>query len=116
MIAVGTILHETYRVEEQIGRGAMGVVYRVSHLRVPRAFAVKVLQPSVRDVDTSFMRFRREAEISSRLGHPNIVDVLDFNSTADGQAYFVMELLEGHDLATELQQQRRPRRRARCSC
>src|SRR5262249_29443103 len=54
------------------------------------------------DVERSFSRFRREAEISSRLGHPHIVEVFDFNRTDDGQAYFVMELLEGRDLAAEL--------------
>src|SRR5262249_35665390 len=54
------------------------------------------------DDDRSFARFKREAEISSRLGHPNIVEVFDFNRTDDGQAYFVMELLEGRDLAVEL--------------
>jgi eukaryotic-like serine/threonine-protein kinase len=98
----GTILHETYRIEGELGRGAMGVVYRASHLRVPRQFAIKVLSASIRDVERSFSRFRREAEISSRLGHPHIVEVFDFNRTDDGQAYFVMELLEGRNLAAEL--------------
>jgi serine/threonine-protein kinase len=107
VIAVGTVLHDTYRVEGQIGRGAMGVVFRVSHMRLPRDFAVKVLGSHIRDDDTAFSRFRREAEISSRLGHPNIVEVFDFNRTEDGQAYFVMELLDGHDLATELKQKSR---------
>jgi serine/threonine-protein kinase len=102
MIGVGTILHDTYRIEGELGRGAMGVVFRASHRRVPREFAIKVLTPSIRDSDTAFSRFRREAEISSRLGHPNIIEVFDFNRTDDGQAYFVMELLDGHDLAAEI--------------
>ena len=61
-----------------------------------------MLRASVSDDNRSFARFRREAEISSRLGHPNIIEVFDFNRTDDGQAYFVMELLEGRDLAAEL--------------
>jgi serine/threonine protein kinase len=101
VISVGTVLNQTYRVEAEIGRGAMGVVFRVSHLRLPREFAVKALAPRIHD-DSSFSRFRREAEISSKLGHPNIVEVFDFNRTFEGEAYFVMELLEGHDLAAEI--------------
>src|SRR5262245_31550774 len=90
----------------------MGIVFRASHLRVPRQFAIKVLATRLRDGDSALSRFRREAEISSRLGHPHIIEVFDFNRTADGHAYFVMELLEGHDLATELRdgERRSPRR------
>jgi serine/threonine-protein kinase len=107
VIVVGTVLHDTYRIERPLGRGAMGSVYRAAHLRVPRPYAIKVLE-SIGDVDKAFSRFRREAEICSQLGHPNIVEVFDFNRTAEGQAYFVMELLEGHSLAVELQRAAAP--------
>jgi len=84
VIEVGSILHDNYVIEGEIGRGAMGVVFRASHLRLPRRVAIKVLRSIVSDEDSSFARFRREAEISSRLGHPNIVEVFDFNRTDEG--------------------------------
>src|SRR5262249_40021427 len=95
-------LHDTYRIEAMLGRGGMGVVFRASHLRIPRAYAIKVLRQNVDDLDVAFARFRREAEIRSKLGHPNIVEVHDYNRTADGYAYYVMEYLEGEDLGAYL--------------
>jgi serine/threonine protein kinase len=99
-IGPGTILNDTYRVERPLGRGGMGTVWEASHLRLPKRVAVKVLH-AVPGPD-QVARFRQEAEIASRLGHPNIVDVLDFH-TADGMPYMVMELLQGESLATRLE-------------
>ncbi len=95
---LGQILHNTYRVERILGRGGMGTVYDASHLRLSRRFAVKVLHVGV-DNDEALGRFRREAEISSALGHPNIVEVIDIYRTDAGLPYIIMELLEGQDLA-----------------
>ena len=58
MIAVGTVLHDTYRIERPLGRGAMGSVYRAAHLRVPRPYAIKVLE-SIGNADKAISRFRR---------------------------------------------------------
>jgi serine/threonine-protein kinase len=99
MIAVGTVLHDTYRLDALIGQGGMGSVFRATHLRVPRPYAIKVLEARIAEREGAFQRFRREAEVCSRLGHPNIVEVYDFNRTEDGHSYYVMELLEGRDLA-----------------
>ncbi len=96
----GAIVAGTYRIERRIGSGGMGVVWEASHQRVPRRVAVKVLS-SVPD-PTQFARFRQEAEITSRLRHPNIVDILDFDSLPDGTPCMVMELLEGESLGTRL--------------
>jgi serine/threonine protein kinase len=79
----------------------MGEVYETRHLRIPGRFAVKILHGQ----DTSkeaLARFRREAEITSSLRHPNIVQVLDFNQLPDGAPYIVMEFLEGVDLGQRL--------------
>jgi serine/threonine-protein kinase len=97
-IDVGLVLQETYRVEEKIGEGGMGAVFRASHVRLPKQFAIKVLQPEVLKRSDAYSRFRREAEVASSIGHPNIVEVHDFNLTGEGQPYIVMELLTGEDL------------------
>ncbi len=103
-IAVGTMLAETYRVTNLLGRGGMGAVWAADHARLPgKKVAIKVLHAEVASDDESLARFRREAEIASRLGHPNIVDVLDFNLLPDGTPYLVLEFLEGEDLSQRLQ-------------
>jgi serine/threonine protein kinase len=100
---IGQTLQETYRLERLIGKGGMGAVFEASHARLSRRFAIKVLlgdstfsQPEAKG------RFQREAEVTSRLRHPNIVETIDFNTTADGVPYIVMELLEGEDLEARL--------------
>jgi serine/threonine protein kinase len=80
----------------------MGEVYLATHLRLPRRFAVKVLYAFGPAHSQEAIRFRREAEVVSSLGHPHIVEVVDFNHTPEGAPYIVMELLEGEDLATRL--------------
>ncbi len=106
MSLVGKILHDTYRIDGKLGAGGMGDVYRGSHLRFGRKLAIKVLRSSV-ESEEAFARFRHEAEITGELGHPNIVQTLDFNQTDDGAPYIVMELLEGEDLATRLKREGR---------
>jgi len=100
---IGQILHETYRIERKLAEGGMGAIYEASHVRLPKKrFAVKLLLGDVADKPDIFARFRREAEIATELGHPNIVDVLDFHETTEGQPYIVMELLDGEDLGARL--------------
>jgi len=103
-LSVGGVVGDTYRVTRLLGRGGMGAVWAAEHVRLPgRQVAVKVLlSPGVAEGEP-FARFRREAEIASRLGHPNIVQVLDFNTLPAGEPYIVLELLEGETLAQRLQ-------------
>ena len=100
---IGEVLHETYRLERLIGEGAMGMVYEASHLRLRRRFAVKLLLKDTASYAEAVARFRREAEVTSGLGHPNIVEMIDFNHTDEGAPYIVMELLQGEDLSTRLE-------------
>lgn len=94
---VGRTLADRYRIEEVIGRGGMGVVYRVEHVRIGKAMAMKLLHGDLaRDRDV-VRRFRREAETVSKLDHPNTVQIFDFGQ-AEGLTYLVMELLGGEDL------------------
>jgi eukaryotic-like serine/threonine-protein kinase len=95
----GSVLKDTYQVRRLLGRGGMGEVYEVNHLRLVGRFAVKVLRAAVSDDEDLVSRFRREAQISSALRHPNIIQVFDFDRTADGCFYLAMEYLEGEDLA-----------------
>ena len=98
----GTVLHDTYRILHPVAEGGCGAVYAAAHARLPGHFAVKVLHRGlIRNIE-AMTRFRQEAEITSTLRHPHIVQVLDFNVTPDGFPYLVMELLEGRPLATVL--------------
>ena len=99
---IGEVLAGTYRIESLLGEGGMGTVYEVAHLRVPRRFAVKVLNREVVGNRDIFERFRREAEIASAIGNKHIVQVLDFNHCADGSPYMVLELLRGEDLSQRI--------------
>jgi serine/threonine-protein kinase len=104
----GLILADTYEVEHPIGHGGMGEVWVAKHLRLPgRRVVIKVLRYGAAD-PVALARFRREAEIGSRLGHPNIVQVLDFNTLPAGAPYLVLELLEGETLASRLCRGRLP--------
>ncbi len=100
----GMVLGGTYRLVSVIGRGGMGEVWRASHERLPKDVAVKVLLHVPASGDTTNARFRREAEIASRLSHPNIVEVMDFNVLPEGVPYMVLELLHGTSLRDRLDQ------------
>jgi eukaryotic-like serine/threonine-protein kinase len=77
----------------------MGEVYEATHDRLSGRYAVKVLGAEVAGHPESFLRFKREAQVTSSLEHPGIVKVIDFNQTPDGLPYLVMEYLDGRDLA-----------------
>jgi serine/threonine protein kinase len=103
-IDVGSVIADTYTLEALIGRGGMGAVFLASHKRLPgKKVAIKMLHAE-HSGDEVLARFKREAEIASRLGHPNIVQVHDFNVLPDGTPYLVLELLEGETLAQRLRQ------------
>ena len=97
--AVGTVLQDTYRIVEPLAEGGCGEVYLAAHTRLPGTFAVKVLHERLTRDPEALARFRQEAEITSTLRHPHIVQVFDFNVTESGVPYLVMELLEGLSLA-----------------
>lgn len=102
----GEVLGGTYRVIRRLAVGGMGEVYLCRHARLPGFFVIKVLAKEFQNSTESVVRFRREAEIMASLRHPNIVQVFDFNVTAERQPFLVMEYLEGHDLATVLEPRR----------
>jgi len=86
-----------YEIMEQIGRGAMGEVYRAHDPILGRNVAIKTMIPKVGTDPELRRRFQREAQSAARLNHPNIVTVFDLVEE-QGQSYIAMELLEGIDL------------------
>jgi|GEM_PF-442576 len=95
---VGSTLDEKYRLDERLGAGGMGAVYRATHLLIDRPVAVKVLRRKFVEDEGARERFRREARAAGRLQHTNAVAVTDFGETREGVVYLVMELLEGRSL------------------
>ena len=101
-------LQHQYRIEDEIGRGGMAVVYRARDLRLERLVAIKVLPPELAHDPAVRERFTREAQTSAQLAHPHIVPIYDVGER-DGVAYFVMGLVAGGNLAQRLDHQaRRP--------
>jgi serine/threonine protein kinase len=99
----GTILDGKLRLEEKIGEGGFGAVFRATHLGLNRRVAVKVLRPSAaNDTPEAVERFRVEGISAGRLDHPNAVSVLDFGVASAGTPYLVMELLRGETLRSEM--------------
>jgi serine/threonine protein kinase len=95
----GRVLKGLYQLEELIGEGGMGSVYAARHLHLQKRFAVKLFRNAQETSDSSLARFRQEAIAASRIDHPHIIDVVNFDLTEDGTVFMVMELLEGKNLA-----------------
>ncbi|HEX4353750.1 MAG TPA: serine/threonine-protein kinase, partial [Polyangiales bacterium] len=99
--APGRSLDGRYRLDGEIGAGALGVVYRATHEKLAKPFAVKLLHAHCGENAVMRGRFEREAKMLASLDHPNIVAVTDFGIAEDAP-YLVMELLEGETLADRL--------------
>ena len=94
----GTILGDRYEVVEVLGRGGMGVVYRVRHQLLDREFALKVLAPDSTSRSSALTRFDREIRVLGMLSDSRIVSATDRGVTPEGSPYLVMELLTGRNL------------------
>jgi serine/threonine-protein kinase len=101
-LAIGAVLQDTYRILRPLAEGGCGEVFLAAHTRLPGRFAVKMLHRSLAQDAEAMSRFRQEAEITSTLRHPHIVQVFDFNVTETGFPYLVMELLQGQLLSQRL--------------
>jgi CheY-like chemotaxis protein/predicted Ser/Thr protein kinase len=97
-----------YRIEERIGRGGMGVVYRAQHMNLQRRAAIKIIAPEFAETKGFRSRFIREARIAAALQHPNIVTVYDAGQ-AGQTLYIAMQFIRGSDLAAILRDETRLR-------
>jgi serine/threonine-protein kinase len=107
----GSVLDQKYRIDRQLGKGAMGAVFQAIHLGTTRTVALKVIVPNLAQNVEFSQRFKREAEASGRLRHVNVVNVTDFGVTHVGDdelAYLVMEYLDGETLSSYLKKEPRP--------
>jgi eukaryotic-like serine/threonine-protein kinase len=101
---IGDSLEGKYTLEDLIGTGGMGTVWRARHERLGRSCAVKFLSP----VDSSkqelrVQRFIREAQLAASVQHSNVVGIFDFGELPTGELYMVMELLSGRSLGARLE-------------
>ncbi|HET9532907.1 MAG TPA: bifunctional serine/threonine-protein kinase/formylglycine-generating enzyme family protein [Blastocatellia bacterium] len=102
---IGLLIDDKYRIEEKIGEGGMGKVYRATHVHMDHTVALKILHTHLSSDQTALERFRREARAAAYIRHPNAVAVTDFGVTRDtGIAYLVMEFLEGVELRQKIKQ------------
>jgi len=95
---IGTRLGDRMTLIQEIGRGGMGTVYRARHEILERDFAVKILRSDMRRDPVVVERFKREARAASRLEHPNVVFISDFDQLPDRRFYIVMEFISGKSL------------------
>ncbi|MGQ9897308.1 MAG: protein kinase domain-containing protein [Acidobacteriota bacterium] len=101
---VARVVDGKYQIVRLVGRGGMGAVYEAIHTTMQRRVALKILNADLVSNPAALERFRREALLSGRLKHPNAITIYDYGMSAIGEAYIVMEFLEGHSLGQELQQ------------
>lgn len=94
-----------YRLERELGRGGMGIVYLARHVALDKPVAVKVLHPTASDDPLVTAQFVIEARAACRARHPGIVDVTDFGVMPDGRAYLVMEYVDAPTLTAVLERE-----------
>jgi tRNA A-37 threonylcarbamoyl transferase component Bud32 len=104
LLPIPRVIDSKYRIDQVVGRGGMGAVYRARDLRLDRDVAIKVVRAELLGDPEARTRFRREAQIVARLQHPAVVSIFDYGTLPDGGAYLVMELVRGTDLREALKQ------------
>jgi tRNA A-37 threonylcarbamoyl transferase component Bud32 len=95
---LGKLLGERFLVQEALGQGGSGTIYRAEHVTLRRKVAIKVLHTELSRDDLAIERFRREATTVAEIDNEHIVEIHDFGRTPDGRLYLAMELLEGATL------------------
>ena len=95
---IGQTIDGRYIIESLLGEGGMGTVYAARHAIIDKRVAIKVLRKEAAADESSAQRFIIEAKAASKIGHQNIVDITDFGVLPAGNAYFVMEYLDGPTL------------------
>jgi eukaryotic-like serine/threonine-protein kinase len=107
VLSLGSVVNGKYRLARLLGDGGMGSVYEAHHAGLGTRVAIKVLHPDLARRTGLVERFLQEARVAAQIRSPHVVQVTDVDRTPTGQAYIVMELLEGEPLAAVLERQRR---------
>lgn len=103
---LGSTIDEKFRIDAQLGRGAMGTVYRATQLNLERPVALKIMRSDILSNPVAIERFKREALAIARLKHPRIVMIYDYGVASEVGAYIVMEHLEGRSLSAEVKERK----------
>lgn len=101
---MGQVVAGRYRLNRILGRGGMATVWAATNIFTDREFAVKFMHPNLARTPEAAHRFLKEAKVSARVGHPNIIEVIDVGQSEDGSLFMVMELLVGQSLEAALKQ------------
>ena len=102
-VRVHTAVHSSliggrYQIQQRIGQGGMGKVYKVTHTHLSRTFALKIISSQVAETDEARELFYREARFASAMAHPNITSVVDFGEDEKVGMFMVMEYVDGESL------------------
>jgi len=97
-LLIGTVVGERYRLEDLLGVGGMGAVYRAQHVLMQKTLALKVLHRGMAQVDEVVARFEREAVAAGNIEHPNVARATDFGRLEDGSFFLVLEYVQGESL------------------
>jgi len=101
----GSLLLDRYRIVERLGAGGMGVVYLAEHVTIKKRCAIKVLSDEYANKPDIVDRFLQEARAASMIAHENVVEITDYGQTPSGSVFFVMEMLQGEDLAATIERE-----------
>lgn len=101
---LGVVIADRYRVDERLGVGGMGAVYRAEHVLMKKPVAVKVLHREMTVMDEIVKRFEREAIAAGRIEHPNVTVATDFGKLEDGSFYLVLEYVPGRSLTKAIKE------------
>ena len=99
---VGKIIDGRYEIQQRVGEGGMGVVYKARQMSIDRVIALKMLNQQMQGDQQWIQRFYNEAKACSRLQHPNTIRMFDFGQTQDGRLFMTMEFLDGISLRDAL--------------
>lgn len=102
-LQVGSIIQNKYRIEELLGNGSIGQVFRGRHLALKKQVAIKVLRPENAHRPDVVARFEREAQVGAHVIHPNIAAAMDLGQLDDGSRFLVLELVRGVTLRDVIQ-------------
>ena len=99
---VGKVIDGRYEIQQRVGEGGMGVVYKARQMSIDRVIALKMLNQQMQGDQQWVQRFYNEAKACSRLQHPNTIRMFDFGQTGDGRLFMTMEFLDGVSLRDAL--------------